>query len=53
MLFNISHVIKTLTVYCWFSLSYVENALFSDSDTKMVVPLLHYSISDALQRLNV
>ena len=53
MLFNISHVIKTLTVYRWFSLSYVENALFSDSDTKMVVSLLHHSISDALQRLNV
>jgi len=49
VLFNISHVVRTLTAYVQFSLSYVENALFcSDSDTKTVVPLLHCSINDTL-----
>jgi len=51
MLFNFSHVIKTLAliVYVQFSLSYVSHAPFcSDLGLKIVAPLLHCSINDTL-----
>jgi len=61
MLFNVSHVIKTLTVYVQLSLtelqlvlstalslSHVAHAPVADSGTKTDAPLLHCSINDTL-----
>jgi len=61
MLFNVSHVIKTLTVYVQLSLtelqlvlsmalslSHVAHAPVADSGTKIDAPLLHCSINDTL-----
>jgi len=49
MLFTVSHVVRTLTAYVHFGLSYVQNVPFTlDASTKMGAPLLHCSTNDTL-----
>ena len=49
MLFTVSHVIKTLTVYVLFAMSYVQNVSFSSwRKHKGGAPLLECNINDTL-----